>query len=55
MGTVDDEFLQFPSHAHATFTVYVLTLSPFLFSMAVTGSLTSSFLPKFVILSIFFF
>ena len=55
MGTVDDEFLQYPSHAHATFTVYVLTLSPFLFSMAVTGSLTSSFLPKFVILSIFFF
>ena len=37
-GTVDDEFLQFPSHAHATFTVYVLTLSPFLFSMAVTGA-----------------
>ena len=21
MGTVDDEFLQFPSHAHVTFTV----------------------------------
>ena len=51
-GTVDDEFLQFRPHAHATFTVLRShSLSIFIFNggYRITTS-SSSFLPKFVIL-----